>query len=103
MRVFAHPFRVAADGSAATVEQWTDAQAALIAQIVAHTIVGERPLAPDFGIPDPAGRGVDAATLQGAVELCEPDLMVTAVDAPAAVAGSQTVRLAVQWRPDEED
>lgn len=102
MRVFAHPLRLDGSGSIATVEQWSVAEAAQCALAVVATVVGERPMAPQFGIPDPAGVGVDADTLSASIGISEPDLVVTEVDIIGPGAdGRQTVTMQVAW--DEED
>lgn len=96
MRVFAHPFRVA--GSAvATVEQGTDAEARQVIQAVLSIPRGTRTLGPEWGIDDPAGAGVSAAEVRAAVELCEPDLTVTAVSVEATSLGRQRVLVAAAW------
>lgn len=80
MRVFAHPLRIDAGGSFATVEQGGTAQAGQLAKAVVATFVGERPLAPDFGIPDPTGKGVGADSIIAAMGICEPDLEVVGAE-----------------------
>lgn len=103
MRVFAHPFHVAPDGAVVTVEQWSDAQARQLVQSVVSTVVGERAMAPAFGVSDPTGRGVDAEEVWAAVELCEPDLRITDVTVPPPTAGTQRPLVSAVWRDNDDD
>lgn len=101
MRVFAHPLRLDGSGGIATVEQGSLAEAAQSALAVAATPLGERPLAPQFGLPDPVGAGVDADTLTAAIGISEPDLLVTEVFITGPdVNGLQTVTVQVAWQED---
>lgn len=102
MRVLSHPFRLDANGSIVTVEQWSPEQASEVAGAVVSTHLGERSMAPLFGIADPVGVGITAAEARAAVELCEPDLRVDAAVTDTDSSGRQTVRVAVAWRDDEE-
>lgn len=100
MRVLSWPLTIA-DGDFASIEQWSDIQAQQTAEHIVSTDIGERPMAPAFGIPNPVGFGVSEAQIREAVTLCEPDLEVTGVD--IALADSrQSVTLAVRWRDDDD-
>ncbi len=103
MRVLAHPFRLDGSGGVATVEQWSQAQAGQLVQGILSTIVGERPLAPAFGVDDPAGRGLGEDEIVAAVDLCEPDIEVLGVEVDGPASGVQTVEVAVAWRDDEDE
>ena len=59
------------------------------------TFLGERPLAPDFGIFDPVAVGTSTAEVTAAVDLCEPDLRV--VDVTIRQVEDQQ-QVAVTWR-----
>ena len=102
MRVLAHPFRLDGSGSVASVEQWGTAQLQQLVAAIVSTSVGERPLAPLFGITDPAGRIVSADEVRAAVELCEPDIRVVSASASDPVLGVQSVRVEAVWADDEE-
>ena len=99
MRVFAHPLRLDSGGAVATVEQHTTVHAQQLAVGIVSTFVGERPLAPDFGIFDPVAVGTNEAEIVAAVDLGEPDLVVTGVQIGSS-EGTQTVDVTVAW--DEE-
>lgn len=96
MRVLAFPLRIVS-GSFATVEQWSPAEASMIAGAVVSTSLRERPLAPDFGVMDPIGVGVSAAEVAAAVALGEPDLEVIGVDVAPVAESRLPVRVSVQW------
>lgn len=95
MRVLAHPFRLDGSGAVATVEQGSLIHAAQLAQAVVATVVGERELAPDFGIPDPTGRGVSVEGIVAAIGICEPDLTVVSVEVDGGE--QQDVSITVAW------
>lgn len=92
MRTLSHPLRFDADGSLATVVDGSPRHASELAGIVAMTVMGERPLAPEYGTPQDLSVEVIAA----AVSRCEPDLDV--VDVAADLAdGTVVARIAVEW------
>lgn len=101
MRVFAHPFRIASDGSAATIEQWTDDEARQVVGLVLGIFRGTSRLGPEWGIDDPAGVGLTAGEVQATIELCEPELEVTGVTVEPTTGGRQRVLVAAQWIPEE--
>jgi len=96
MRVLSFPLRIASGGFA-TVEQWSPAEATMIAGAVVATSLRERPLAPDFGVMDPVGVGVSAAEAAAAVALGEPDLEVIGVTVSPTVESRQPVQVSVRW------
>jgi hypothetical protein len=97
MRVLSHPFRLDGSGQAVAVEQGSPRQAGELAGAVVSTIASERGLAPSYGLQDPPQQGVDRIQVAAAVELCEPDLTVTAVTVDYDVQGNSTVRVSVEW------
>jgi phage baseplate assembly protein W len=103
MRVFSHPLRVDNDGAVATVEQGSVVQAQQLAIGIVSTFLGERPLAPDFGIFDPVAVGLSSAEVVAAVDLCEPDLTVTGVEIADTEDLRQAVTVTVAWDDDGED
>lgn len=54
MQILSHPFRLDGNGSIASVEAESDEGEAEQIAVLALTLLGERPLVPGFGIPDPA-------------------------------------------------
>ena len=102
MAVLAHPLRLDGNGRMAVVQQGSAAQAAQLAVAICSTFTQERPLAPDFGIVDPVGTGLNAGEIRAAVALGEPDLTVTDVTITGPTDHRQTVVVTVAWA-DEED
>lgn len=87
-RVLADPVRVAGD-RLATVEDGGLADAAQRVAALAETRVGERPMTPGFGTPDPLWSDrYDAAALELAAATYGPSapVAVTAVDVDEAAA-----------------
>ena len=96
MRLISHPIRFDSEGAIVTIDEGSDRQAAELAGIVVATVAGERPLAPEYGLPDPTATGVSADVVAAAVSRCEPDLEVTAasIEPNGSLA---SVRLSVTW------
>ena len=97
MRLFAHPLRLDNAGAIATVEQGSAVHAQQLTIAIVSTHLGERPLAPDFGVMDPVGVGVSAAEAAAAVALGEPDLEVIGVTVSPTVESRQPVQVSVRW------
>jgi len=102
MRVFAHPLRLDGDGAFTTVEQGSDRQAQQLAIGIVSTFLGERPLAPDFGIFDPVAVGVSRAEVVAAIDLAEPDLTVVDVTVADTQDLTQRVAVTVAWDDGED-
>ena len=102
IRVFAHPLRIDNDGAIATVEQGSNDQAQQLAIHIVSTFLGERQLAPDFGIFDPVAVGTSTAEVTAAVDLCEPDLRVVDVTI-RQVEDHQQVAVTVAWDDQGEE
>lgn len=99
MRVISHPFRLDSAGNVVTIDAGSPRQAAELAGHVVACQVGERPLAPAYGLPDPSGQELDAAVVEAAVQLCEPDLTVTSASvSPPDATGRVTVAVNVVWK-----
>ena len=75
----AHPFRLDAAGSAAIVPQGGKRHALEIVRHIVSCRTGERPLAPEWGISDPLADGIDEPDIRAAIDLCEPDIVVSGV------------------------
>lgn len=97
MRTISHPIRLDNAGAIVTIEEGSQRQAAELAGVVVATTAGERGLAPEYGLHDPLGSGVSPGIVAAAVERCEPDLTVTAVEATSTETGAATVALSVTW------
>lgn len=62
--ILAFPFRIAPDGAVATVGYGTDEEVDQAIAALALTHIGERPMQPEYGIPDPAFAGLDVGDIQ---------------------------------------
>lgn len=101
MRVLAHPLRVHG-GQFATVEQGSPRHLQQLAAAIVSTRLGERPLAPDVGIVDPAGVGLSESEVVAALAVAEPDVQVLNVTISGPTAGRQQVAVTVAWADDDE-
>lgn len=78
--ILAHPFRILPNGRPATVEQHdTDGLATELAALIL-TRPGERPLAPTFGVTDPAFAELDFGEVAAGVALYGPPVELAALD-----------------------
>lgn len=85
-QILSFPFRLLANGSAATVEQNSDeGDREGVAQLVL-TRVGERPLVPGFGLPDPAFAGFEVTQLAAGLAIYGPPVTPSSV---TVVAGDR--------------
>ncbi len=79
MDLLSHPFRLAGDGSVATVTDGSDDADAEAVAVLASTKRGERELAPDFGVTDPVFHELSLAELNAGLARFGPELEVTEV------------------------
>lgn len=61
--ILRHPFNITPAGNAAVVPQGGEEEAEQTVAVILSTVIGERPMAHGFGIPDPAFAGVDTADI----------------------------------------
>ena len=66
------PFRIGPDGVAATVGKGTDAEVDEAIGVLALTHLGERPMEPRFGVPDPAFAGLNTGDIQVGLDMFGP-------------------------------
>jgi hypothetical protein len=92
-QILSVPFRLAADGTVATVTQGSDQANAEQIGVVLSTIQGERNLLPGFGLPDPAFSGIQAGVVAAQAALW--NLPVTVTSVTAIPAGSNTTDVTV--------
>lgn len=95
-RILSHPFRLARDGTVATVEQTDDQAHAEQLAVVIATRRGERPLAPTFGITDPAFGTVDAAELAASVATFGPPVTIAEVAVDYTTPGVAAITVAFE-------
>lgn len=98
MDVISHPFRLAANGTVATVlDGDTDANAEAVA-ILAMTRKGERPLVPSFGTSDPVYDEVDLAELNVGLLDFGPAVRIT--DLTVTYPSDRTERVELAFEED---
>jgi hypothetical protein len=78
-QILSHPFRIAGNGVVATVEQTSDQGYAEQLAVLILTEIGERPLAPGFGITDPTFSTLDPADIAAGLTAYGPDIRVVDV------------------------
>jgi len=100
MRVLSFPLTISGDAFA-SIEQWSDIQAQQTAEHIVSTEIGERPLAPAFGMKNPIAVGISDTEVRAAINLCEPDLAVTDIDI-SQTDSRASVKVAVAWREDDD-
>ena len=96
-RLLAFPFRVAPNGSAATVEADTDDAYAQELAILLGTRLGERPLAPEYGVDDATFGELDEAQVVAAVEAFMPDTAVRVLDVETDYPDDRTADVLVTF------
>ena len=96
MRVIAHPFRLDSNGAVITVADDHERYAAQLAGSVAATTVGERALAPLYGMLDPTATPLSLSVIAATINNCEPDVTVT-YSSSSITGASADVRLGVTW------
>lgn len=73
MRLISFPFRLSSSGSVTTIDPGSDEEVQEAITVAVHTRPGDRPLWGDFGIPDPAYVGIDAADVQVVLDEYGPE------------------------------
>lgn len=96
-----HPFRLDAAGSVGVIAQGSTQHALEAARHVVSCRVGERPLAPLWGLADPLADGVDEADIRTAIALCEPDVALSYVDLTGHPDGTLEITLDATWRSNQ--
>jgi hypothetical protein len=81
-QILSFPFRVATNGTIATVAQGSDQANGEQLAVLVSTIQGECDMAPGFGMPDPAfSSGIIPGVMASQVAMWGPDVTITAVSA----------------------
>ena len=94
----AHPFRLDSAGSVAIIPQGGQRHALEVVRHVVSCRLGERPLAPDWGLADPLADGVDESDVRAAIDLCEPDIVVTGVTLTPRDSTDLDIVIDAAWR-----
>lgn len=97
----AHPFRLTAAGTIATVTEGSGTHAAQLAGHALSATAGERPLAPGFGLADLAGGPVDAGQVAATLAACTPELAVDAITVSQTPDGLVDITVSVDWTQED--
>lgn len=99
--VLSFPFQLGPDGSAVVVGYGTDAEVEQAIGVLTLTHLGERPMVPTFGVPDPAFAGLHPGDIQvGLNEFGPEDVTITNITAtPVTESMSQA---SIEWTRDTE-
>ena len=71
--ILSFPFRLDPRGYVATTPYGSDREVDEAIAILVQTDIGERPLSPEFGIPDPAGLGINEGDIQTGLDTFGPE------------------------------
>lgn len=94
-RLLSFPFRIAPNGSAATIEQGSDAEIEELLAVAMLTAPGERLTVPTFGVNDPAFAGFEQSGLQRHCNDFGPDVVISRAGAVRRSDGRE--ELTVNW------
>ena len=98
----AFPFHLDAQGNIATTPYGSDQEVDGAIAALILTDVGERPLSPEFGVPDPTGIGLTEGDIQvGLTDHGFPDVTITELVTVPVSATQASVT--VLWERDEDD
>lgn len=96
-QILGFPFRISNTGAVATIPQGGVEEGAQMVRVIVSTILGERPMAERFGIPDPAFVGVEVADI--ATVIRDYDLTLVEVEDVEVLHPSEGLQQAqVRWR-----
>lgn len=91
--ILSHPFRLTTEGRVALVEQQSVPGDTEQIAVLALTRLGERPLVPGFGLPDPTFSGFERSQLAAAVALWGPPVQLSRVDVAPVDEHTQVVEV----------
>ncbi len=96
-QILGFPFRISNTGAVATIPQGGVEEGAQMVRVIVSTILGERPMAERFGIPDPAFVGVEVADI--ATVIRDYDLTLVEVEDVEVLHPREGLQQAqVRWR-----
>lgn len=102
MRLISFPFRLSTNGSVATIDPGSDEEVQEAIAVAVHTRPGERPLWDDFGIPDPAYVGIDAADVQVVLDDYGPEGIIVET-ANSEPIDELTTSVEFEWQRSDDD
>lgn len=96
----AFPFRITGASTVATVPYGSDAEVEQAIAVLVLTRLGERPMEPEFGTPDPLMAGLTASDIQVGLASYGPDGIVIA--SVTATPKTENMSIAhVDWHREE--
>lgn len=95
----AFPFRLAPNGSVATVEDGSTAADEQAVAVLALTRRGERELVPGFGTSDPVFSALDVAELNAQLAIFGPPVRVAALEVTHPGPERERITLAIERTP----
>ena len=99
----AHPFRIDSNGAAVTLEQGSVRHAAETCGHIVSCEAGERPLAPLWGLVDPAGPRINPDEVRAVIGYAEPALTVARVEVSEFNDGTVSVDIDVDWADTDDE
>lgn len=98
----AFPFKITGSGTVATVAYGSDAEVEQAIAALALTRLGERPMEPDFGTPDPLMGELTSSDIQVGLDSYGPDgiIIASVTSTPSPQSENQSL-VAVDWHREE--
>lgn len=100
--VLSFPFRLTPTGAAATVGYRTVTEIDEAIALLTLTQLGERPMAPDFGVPDPAFHGIHTGDVQVGLNDHGP-AGITVYTITTTPVSETLSRAVIQWARDADE
>lgn len=95
------PFRLTPTGSVATVERGSDAEIEEAIAVLCLTSIGERPMRPTYGVPDPGFNGLHVGDVQVGLDEHGPEGVT--VESVTSTPKNNTQEVAeILWSRDAE-
>ncbi|MBI1377257.1 MAG: hypothetical protein GC157_07225 [Frankiales bacterium] len=95
--MISHPMRLDSAGAIVTIDDHSARAAAEMAGHVVSCLVGERALAPLYGIHEPVPGRLSVDVIAGAIAVCEPEITATRIEVAPADGGRVRVQVDVEW------
>lgn len=100
--VLSFPFRLDRQGHVSTTERGSDAEVEEALAVLVMTVAGERPMSPEYGVPDPTFVGLTLSDVATGVSDWGPaGVSVIAVD--SAPENDTTARTTITWAREDDE
>jgi hypothetical protein len=98
----AFPFKITGASEVATVPYGSDAEVEQAIAVLVLTRLGERPMEPDFGTPDPMMGEITASDIQVGLDSYGPDdIVIASVTSSPSPHNENTSIAHVDWHREE--